>query len=192
MIKENEDQKLSASAVPESLQNKKFRLPFGNLSRKKTLLSLGICAIPVGIGAYLIQVPVGCGCGNPAIGKAGMFTRYQEWYFTENQKFTSSTEELPGLMTPTRRHRYSIEVAQDRAFFYATPNVVFNDFFRLGLSRASIDGVVSAIVYDAKQKRLVRETCISNIPNSGRPPRPIFKAGQIICPDNFSARSSGQ
>ncbi len=121
MVEENNDQKSSASAVRESLQNKKLSLLFSKISPKKILLSLGIFAIPVGIGVCFIQVPIGCACGNPAISKAGGFLRYQEWYFIENQKFNSSTERVRGLTESGKRYQYSVEVEQDRAFSMAHP-----------------------------------------------------------------------
>ncbi len=192
MLKKDDRSQSSMAAVSESLWNKGF-----HISLPKFLLGLGICAIPVGIGVCFIQVPIGCACGNSAFWESSNFIRVQKSYFAKHQIFGKSVdaviqEHYEDLAMTAKReskgYQFSFEVEQDQAFMYATPKVVFNDFFNLGLSQAKIPGVVAAIIYDPKQKAVVGKTCIANLPNSGKPPRPTFKAGKIICPVNFEER----
>ncbi|GBO54434.1 hypothetical protein APA_2382 [Pseudanabaena sp. lw0831] len=138
-----------------------------------------------------VHVPISCACANPAPYITGLFTRAQQAYFEEHKKFGKSYEELQisgAIPTKTTRYEYSFEVEQDRAFMYATPQVVPNDFFRLGLTTAKIPGVVSAVIYDPKQKNTVRVTCLAEDASSGRPPKPVFDGKAFICGAGFKSR----
>jgi len=192
MVRKDGHLKLSVPVVSLSIWNKSFQI-----SLPKLLLALGICAIPVGIGVCFIEVPIGCACGNSALWESSNFIRVQKSYFAKHQIFGKSVDaviqayyEDPAMTAKheSKGYQFSFEVEQDRAFMYATPKVLFNDFFKLGLSQAKIPGVVAAIIYDPKQKAVIGTTCIANLPNSGKPPKPTFKAGKIICPANFEGR----
>ena len=147
------------------------------------------------IGASLgaisfIKVPIACSCGNPALSITGAFTKTQQAYFEEYKVFGKSLQELDlgNLPTQTTRYDYSFEVESDRAFMYATPRVVPNDLFRLGLSKAEISGVVSAVIYDSKQKSTVSVVCFSEQGSSGKPPKPSFNGSSFTCPTGFKSR----
>ncbi len=198
-LNKKEASESSVPAVRQSLLNKRFELQFAKASPQKILLTLGICAVPIGIGVCFIQVPIGCACGNSAFWESSNFIRVQKSYFAKHQIFGKSVDEViqeyyeDPAATAKREstgYQFSFEVEQDQALMYATPKVVFNDLFKLGLSQAKIPGVVAAVIYNPKQKALVSKTCIANLPNSGKPSKPTFKAGKIICPDGFDDRNA--
>ncbi|WP_103669119.1 type IV pilin-like G/H family protein [Pseudanabaena sp. BC1403] len=157
------------------------------LGHRRFLWAL-VGVIPLGVGLCFVQVPISCACGNRAPYITDDFVRAQQAYFEEHKKFGKSYEDLKilgALLTTTVRYEYSFEVEQDRAFIYATPQVVPNDFFRLGLTTAKIPGVVSAVIYDAKQKATVKVTCLAEDSTSGRPPKPVFDGKDLICGAGF-------
>jgi hypothetical protein len=159
------------------------------LRRRRFLWTL-VGVVPLGVGLCFVQVPISCACANPAVSITSGFALMQQVYFEEHKKFGKSYEELKIGATPTTttRYEYSVEVEQDRAFMYATPRVVPTDLFRLGLTTAKIPAVVSAVVYDPKQKTTVRVTCLAEDATSGRPPKPVFDGKALICGAGFKSR----
>ncbi len=157
---------------------------------RKSFLYLAMTFGAILGGVSFIKVPIACSCGNPALSITGAFVRGQQAYFEEYKVFGKSLQELDlgNLPAQTTRYDYSFEVESDRAFMYATPRIVPNDFFRLGLSKAEISGVVSAVIYDSKQKSTVSIVCFSEQSSSGKPPKPSFSGSSFTCPKEFASR----
>lgn len=154
---------------------------------------LGFATIPFGIGIFFIQVPIGCACGNPAFSIVGSFSRSQQAYFLEHKTLSNSFQDLQlgdidRMNRESTRYTYSYEVLGDRAYMYATPREVATDLFRLGLTKAQIGGVISAIAVDARKENAIGVVCYAEKGTSGKPPQPIFSGNKFTCPDGYRIR----
>ncbi len=154
---------------------------------------IGFATIPIGIGIFFVQVPIGCACGNPALSIVGSFTRSQQAYFFEYKTLTNSFSDLhlgdlANINRTSKRYEYSYEFSGDRAYMYATPREVATDLFRLGLTKAEIGGVVSAIAIDANKKDTLSVVCYAEKGTSGKPPQPMRSGNTFTCPDGYLKR----
>ena len=151
---------------------------------------LGFATLPFGIGLFFVQVPISCACGNPALNILGSFAKSQQAYFLEHKTLSKSFQDLhigdvAGLNGISTRYEYSYEFLGDRAYMYATPREVATDFFRLGLTKAKISGVVSAIKIDDRQENAISVVCYAQEGSSGKPPQPKFSGSSFTCPDGY-------
>jgi hypothetical protein len=162
-------------------------------SRRSWWKLIGLGTLPLGVGIFFIQTPISCACGNPAFPIVGVFARAQQAYFLEYKTLGKTFSDLllgdlAKINQTAKRYEYSYEVLDDRAYMYAKPSEVPTDLFRLGLTKAEIGGVVSAIAIDRRTETAITITCYAVKGTSGKPPQPQLVGGDLVCPEGYQKR----